>query len=106
MAETVPPDMVDLVSQTSPTVAAVLQKSIEALDPETRERYGYLGVFAPKPATFDAAAMASMWEVENPLPTLQILVDRGLLEPIPGIDRFQMHSMLVSLAHSLLENEN
>ena len=61
-----------------------------------------LGVFVPKPATFDLGAMATAWEVSDPKPFARILVNRGLLEPISG-GRFQMHALLVYHARSLLE---
>jgi hypothetical protein len=48
-----PADRADLVKETTPTVAALLFTSLEKLDEYTRECYAYLGVFAPKPATFD-----------------------------------------------------
>lgn len=96
-----PANMADLLTQTTPTVAALFRKSTALLDPETRDRYAYLGVFAPKPATFDLAAMAAMWQVPDPKPTARSLIDRGLLEPV-GSGRFQMHALLVAHARTLL----
>lgn len=84
-----------------PTVTALLQKSTDVLDEHTRDCFAYLGAFAPKPATFDLAAMKSVWEVEDPKPTVRELVDHGLLEPV-GSGRFQMHALLVMHARSLL----
>jgi hypothetical protein len=40
--------------------------------------------------------------VDDPRPTVRVLVNRGLLEPLTG-GRFQMHSLLVLHAKSLLE---
>lgn len=100
-----PADLADLMSETTPTIAALLQKSIEHLDVFTRDCYAYLGVFAPKPATFDIDTMKFVWEVDNPKPTVKILVDRGLLEFIDEINRYQMHAVLVMLAKSLLTDD-
>jgi hypothetical protein len=94
-----PSDRTDLVNQTIPTVAALLKRSTDRLDSETRDYFAFLGVFAPKPATFDLAAIAAVWEIADPRPVIRKLVDRGLLEAIG--DRYQMHALLVLLAKSL-----
>jgi DNA-binding SARP family transcriptional activator len=62
-----------------PTVAALLQKSVNLLDDDSRERFAWLGVFAPKPATFDLDAMKAVWMADNPRDTVRTLVERGLL---------------------------
>jgi hypothetical protein len=46
-----------------------------------------------------------MWDEPDPKPTVRVLVNRGLLEPVLGTDRFQMHAILVMHARSLLEDE-
>jgi hypothetical protein len=84
-----------------PTVTALLQKSTDVLDEHTRDCFAYLGAFAPKPATFDLAAMKAVWQVDDAKPTVRDLVDHGLLEPV-GSGRFQMHALLVMHARSLL----
>jgi len=84
-----------------PTVTALLQKSTDVLDEHTRDCFAYLGAFAPKPATFDLAAMKAVWQIDDPKPTVRELVDHGLLEPV-GSGRFQMHALLVMHARSLL----
>jgi hypothetical protein len=61
-----------------------------------------LGAFAPKPATFDLEAMRVVWDVDDPIPTVRRLVDRGLLAPIVSQGRFQMHAVLVKHAQALL----
>ncbi|MBV8281344.1 MAG: hypothetical protein JO347_04685 [Candidatus Eremiobacteraeota bacterium] len=86
---------------TIPTVAALLQKSTDRLDPQSRDCFAFLGAFAPKPATFDLEAMKQVWRVEDPRPIVRKLVARGLLEPV-GDSRFQMHALLVAHARSLL----
>jgi hypothetical protein len=97
-----PGDMRGAERDTTPTIAALLRRSTDSLDVETRERYALLGLFVPKPATFDLRAMATAWDVVDPKPTVRTLVNRGLLEPVSG-GRFQMHALLVLHARSLLE---
>ena len=101
MNEQAPADRTELSSQTTPTVAALLRKSTDRLTEEYREQFAFLGAFAPKPATFDLNAMAAVWVVADPKPTIRALVARGLLEPVG--ERFQMHSLLVMHARSMLE---
>lgn len=84
-----------------PTVKTLLQKSTDALDDFSRGCFAYLGVFAPKPATFNVAAMKAVWQTEDPEPVVRKLVGHGLLEPV-GPSRFQMHELLVKHARSLL----
>jgi hypothetical protein len=95
-----PSSMIDLLNQTSLTVAALLEKSLRLVDGCVRERFALLGVFAPKPATFDLAGMAAVWCVPDATATADILIDRGLLEPV-GSGRYQMHALLVTYARSL-----
>ena len=102
LAATAPPDRADMVDETTPTVAVLLQKSVERLKPEIQDCYAYLGVFAPKPATFDLVAMKAVWHIDDPVPVARILVGRGLLEYVPEIERYQMHAVLVMHAKSLL----
>lgn len=97
-----PSDMRGAGLQGPPTVAALLQRSTDSLDEEMRGRFAYLGLFVPKPATFDLEAMAVAWGIDDPRPTARQLVNRGLLEPVSG-GRFQMHALLVLHARSLME---
>jgi hypothetical protein len=96
----VPADRVDLANETTPTVAVLLQKSSDRLDEQTHDCFAFLGAFAPKPATFDLAAMQAVWQMDDPKPIARKLVDRGLLEPASA-GRFQMHALLVMHAKSL-----
>lgn len=105
LAAKAPADRTDLSNETTPTVAVLLQRSTDRLDQLTRDCFAYLGAFAPKPATFDLAAMKAVWQVDDPKPIARTLVDRGLLEPVPTIERFQMHAVLVMHAKSLLTEE-
>ncbi len=100
-----PSDLAGVEKETIPTVAALLQKSTERLDPLTRDCFAYMGPFAPKPATFDLAALKAVWEIENPKPIVRTLVGRGLLEAVPESGRYQMHSLLVMHAKSLLTDD-
>ncbi|MBX3081381.1 MAG: hypothetical protein KF716_07070 [Anaerolineae bacterium] len=97
-----PSDMLVAGQETSPTVATLLRRSTDHLDSETRWRYAVLGLFVPKPATFDLKAMSAVWAVDDPRPTARILVNRGLLEPVSG-GRFQLHALLVLHARAILQ---
>ncbi len=100
-----PADRTDLANETTPTIAVLLQRSTDRLDELTRDCYAYLGVFAPKPATFDLAAMKTVWQVDDPQPIARALLDRGLLESVPSLKRYQMHALLVAHAKSLLTED-
>jgi hypothetical protein len=102
LEEQAPADRYDPVTQAIPTVSTLFRRSTDRLDTETRERFAYLGAFAPKPATFDLDAMRAVWLVEDAKPTARKLTGRGLLEPIKETGRFQMHAVLVMHARSLL----
>ncbi|MCC7209959.1 MAG: hypothetical protein IT323_21835 [Anaerolineae bacterium] len=95
-----PPDRLTADDVPSPTVRVLLKRSTDWLDEETRKRFALLGVFAPKPATFDLSAMQAVWCIPDPRPTVRALVGRGLLEPV-GVGRFQIHALLVMHAKSL-----
>lgn len=97
-----PADRSEIANQTTPTIAALLQRSIERFSPEMQERFALLGVFAPKPATFSLEAIAAVWDIADARASIRMLVDRGLLEPV-GQAHFQMHALLVMLAKSLFE---
>jgi len=96
-----PPNMLDLVSQTTPTIAALLKKSTDVLDIATRRRFAYLGAVREKPATFDVKLLQSLWQSAEVKETADILINRGLLEPV-GSQRFTIHSLLLALANSML----
>jgi uncharacterized protein DUF4062/NB-ARC domain-containing protein len=105
LQQAAPDDRLDPRTGTIPTFSVVLKQSTARLDEETRERFAYLGAFAPKPATFDMEAMQAVWvapDFDNTRATVRTLAGRGLLEPIIGTGRFQMHAVLVLHAQSLL----
>ncbi|MGA9768038.1 MAG: NB-ARC domain-containing protein [Blastocatellia bacterium] len=83
-----------------PSVSALLARSTDKLDEFTRYCFAFLGVFPPRPATFDLSAMKAVWEIDDPKPIVRKLVGHGLLEPV-GSGRFQMHSLLINHAKSL-----
>lgn len=84
-----------------PTLQALLKKSTDVLDDRSRDCFAFLGVFAPKPATFDFDAIKAVWEIDDPRPIVKNLVKYGLLEPV-GASRFQVHDLLVQHARTLL----
>jgi hypothetical protein len=97
-----PADLSDLVSQTTPTVAVLLERSTSRLDQRTRECFACLGAFAASPATFSLYGMKAVWNVDDPNPIARSLLERGLLECIPQIGRYQIHSLLALHAKALL----
>jgi hypothetical protein len=100
----VPADMPLIGDAPTPTIAALLKRSTDALDPPTRRMFALLGLLVPKPASFDLGALAAAWNPVDPRPVARTLVNRGLLEPIGG-GRFQMHALLVMHARSLLKEQ-
>ena len=103
--EYAPDDRFDPRTGTTPTISLLLKSSTDRLDETMRIRFSMLGAFADEPATFDLEAMRFIWDVDDPLPTVRVLVDRGLLEPIVSQGRFQMHKMLALHARALLRAE-
>ncbi|MBC8160310.1 MAG: hypothetical protein H7Z42_03750 [Roseiflexaceae bacterium] len=102
LAAQAPSDMRKLGQETTPTIAALLKRSTDALNAQLQSQFACLGLFVPKPATFDLGAMAAAWDVRDPRPVARVLVNHGLLEPV-GSGRFQMHALLVLHARALLE---
>jgi hypothetical protein len=98
-----PADRTEIATETTPTIAALLQRSVARLSAEMQEKFALLAVFAPKPATFTLEAMQSVWRVSDARPETRMLIDRGLLEP-DGNGRFQMHALLVMLARSMFQD--
>ncbi|MGZ5442074.1 MAG: NB-ARC domain-containing protein [Thermoanaerobaculia bacterium] len=96
-----PADMA-MMQATTPTVAVLLEKSTEHLDPATLERFAVLGVMTGKETAFDLAALKTMWNTDEPEPTVRTLVDRGLLEFDRESSRYRVHSLLLLHAQELL----
>lgn len=105
LLEKAPDDRFDPVNGTTPTVDLLFKASTDSLDSRNRERFALLGVFAPKPATFDIKAMKSIWLVDDPIPTVRILVDRGLLELRLVDGRYWLHALLAMHASYLLDGD-
>jgi len=106
LEEQAPASMLGLLGETKPTIAALLQKSTDYLDDETRDRFTYLSAFAPKPATFSLKIMARTWSLDEKEArrVANRLIDHGLLEPI-GNGRFWVHALVVSFAETLVDEE-
>jgi tetratricopeptide (TPR) repeat protein len=100
-----PADRAGLADAATPTVAALLRHSTERLDEADRAGFACLAVFAAKPATFDLAALQAVWQVKDAKPVARALVDRGLLEAVPGLGRYQVHALLIMHARALLEQD-
>lgn len=94
-----PADRQSIDDEVPLTISALLRRSTDSLDEVTRQRFALLGVFAPKPATFELPAMQAVWATEQTRETVRLLVERGLLEAIDGY--FQMHALLVKHARSM-----
>ena len=99
-----PADRSEVARDTWPTAGALLQKSTDLLSDHLFGCFATLGVFAPKPATFDAAALQHMWQVEDPRAEIRALVDYGLLEVL-DCGRYWLHALLVAHARSLLSED-
>ncbi len=99
-----PADMAASPGEVSPTVAALLRKSTDSLDPTVRKRFASLAPFAPRPATFELEDIMAVWKSDeaSTRQTIDVLVDRGLLEPV-GDGDFQIHQVLVHHADMLLK---
>jgi hypothetical protein len=98
--EKAPADRSDVANQTTPTVAALLEKSTKRLDSETCRRFAKLGVFREEPATFSERSVSVVWRVDDPRPTLRELEDRGLIIPVSN-GRFYLHALLAIHARAL-----
>jgi len=90
--------------KTPPTVAALLKRSTDRLDKTMRERFATLGANPgdnPRPAVFSPDTLKDIWRVRDPQPTIDALINHGLMEPL-GNGNYQVHAVLVSFANSLL----
>jgi len=71
------------------------------LDQEAHDCFAFLGVFAPKPATFDLEDLAEVWGIEDAEPIAQTLRQHGLLEATTN-GRFCILPEFAEYARSLL----
>jgi len=99
-----PADMLDLAGQTTPTVAALLRKSVDRLSEQYRNYFARLGICAEEPAIIELDDMAAIWKVKDARPIARVLIDHGLLKPI-GSGEYQLHALMATLARSLLAEE-
>lgn len=99
-----PSDTAFATGEVSPTVTALFRRSTDCLPVDIRKRFAFLAPFAPRPATFELEDLTSVWKVNEAAAktTVNMLVDRGLLEPI-GNGEYQIHGMLVEHAKTLLK---
>jgi hypothetical protein len=100
-----PMDLTDLEKETTPTVAALLMKSVNSLDEQTKEYFSLLGTFAESPAVITLDALKMSWQTDHPDPIIRTLVGHGLLEHMTGTDMYKMHGILKILARSLWVNK-
>ncbi|HEX6037691.1 NB-ARC domain-containing protein [Longimicrobium sp.] len=103
-----PRDAVDHDTPALPTVAALVERSVERLPPELKIAFMGLGAFSAQPAVFSLdelrVVLSELRVVEmmdDPRPVLRGLVSRGLVEP-QGAGSFQIHPLLSMYARSLL----
>jgi hypothetical protein len=96
-----PIDLSDLEKETPPTVAALLMKSVNCLDEQTREHFSRLGIFAESPAVITLDALKMTWQTDHPQAIIRTLVGNGLLEHMKGTDEYKIHGLLKLLARSL-----
>jgi hypothetical protein len=94
---------------TLPTVAALIERSVDRLPPELKIAFMGLGAFAAQPAVFSLDELRVVLNelqvvgmMDDPKPVLRGLVSRGLVEP-QGAGSFQIHPLLSMYARSLLD---
>jgi tetratricopeptide (TPR) repeat protein len=96
------------LEEDNPSLEAVLRLSYDALTEEARAAFRRLAVFGPEPLSFDAEAMAAVWDVEEEAATdLRIaLVEVGLLERLEGAAegtvRYGLHQVVAAFATACL----
>src|SRR6185436_8420790 len=95
-----PADLIDLEKQTIPTVAALLQKSVNMLDARARACFAYLFPYHENPV-FSLEELRVSWGLEDPRPVIKQLTGQGILERIDN--RYRMHSLFCLLAKSVLD---
>ena len=108
MEQRAPQDRYDPVTGTTPTVHLLMKRSTDRLDDLDRMRFALLGLLAPKPAMFGPDLLQETWEADrdDTRRTLRVLVGRGLVEAVPGVGMFQMHSLLCGHARTLFAAEH
>lgn len=99
LSQPVPPDMVDLLDQTTPSVAAVLRRSTVHLPADLKHYFARLGSFAPAPATFPLFFVAGHWSLDEQetRKIIRSFVDLGLLE-VNRRGQYSIHPLIKALA--------
>lgn len=99
LSQPVPQDMANLLTQTTPKVVAVLQRSTQALHPVLLKHFASLGRFPAKPNHFALEYVAGFWHLSEPdaKKILKELIDRGLLESA-GRGKYSIHPLMRALA--------
>ncbi|MDI6792517.1 MAG: tetratricopeptide repeat protein [bacterium] len=103
MEETMPrPGLEDVPN----TLRAIVEISVEALEPEGQAAFAALAAFAPKPADFGREAALAVWDMpeDSGDTMLQRLTGKGLLE-ISGEDRLHLHQVLSAVATVRLDKD-
>ena len=101
-----PVGMSDLIGDSTPTIAALLRKSIDTIPEELQQLFVQLADLPEEPATFDVRFFADVWEIDETkaASSLRALADRGLIEPAAE-GRYKIHALLVLLARSMCEED-
>lgn len=115
-----PPSMVQLLSQTNPSIASLIKKSIDFLNPDLQERFFSLGSFAAMPAVFKLEAVFDAWRTMDEMkeavgyPANGLLIKteedaKRVLSALEGMgivmalsqDLYQVHALIAAYARSL-----
>ncbi len=103
LASVAPADRFDEETGQTPTIELLFKRSVETLSPEAQLAFMGLGVFKHKPATFDAVALQSVWEADDPKVLIMTLIGRGLMDTTSD-KRYRVHQTLHMYANKLLDN--
>jgi len=91
----------------SSTVFALIDKSYQSLNPETKYFYACLRGFPPSPSLIPIDDLEFAWEQDDTdtIKTIDKLVDAGLLEPAgtdnDGVICYRAHALIIAHADSL-----
>ena len=89
-------------TQSSVTLQATIELSIESLPPAAADAFVRLGAFAPKPQSFDIEAALAVAQTDKQ--TLALLTARNLLEA--GSDALALHQTLADVARAKISAED
>ncbi|MDB5392129.1 MAG: hypothetical protein JWM11_7775, partial [Planctomycetaceae bacterium] len=99
LTQPVPPDMADLLNQTTPDVVAVLRRSTSSLSQELKEQFAKLGTYPATPGVFPLRMVARTWKLppEEAKATARKFVDLGLIN-VAKRGHYQIHPLIRALA--------